>query len=480
MGAMKSLQLCLACAGLALAGYANAVSFAYIPNSDSNNVSIIDTSANAVIAIVPVGDSPGGVAVNTAGTRVYVANSVSNNVSVIDTSTNAVVATVPVGMDPAGIAVNPAGSQVYVANADVKSVSVIDASSLTVVATIPVGTTPIGIAFNPAGTRAYVANYDSDTVSVIDTSTRAVITTAPTGFGPFGVAVNPAGSRVYVSDFIAGAVTVIDAASNTVVATIPVGLFPQGVVVNPAGTRVYVAMGLDTVSVIDATSNALVGSISVVGQPTGISMTRDGSRVYVADAAANQVTVIDAANNAIVATVTVGTSPIAFGQFIGPDIAPVPVVVVEFYNAGLDHYFITWVPQEISDLDTGVHVGWARTGKTFKTFTSAAAGTSQVCRFYIPPAQGDSHFFGRGQTECDETAQKFPTFTLEDPKFMQMFLPAAGVCPGGTIEVYRVFSNRADANHRYMTDKAVRDSMVAKGWVAEGDGPNRVVMCAPA
>jgi hypothetical protein len=45
--------------------------------------------------------------------------------------------------------------------------------------------------------------------------------------------------------------------------------------------------------------------------------------------------------------------------------------------------------------------------------------------------------------------------------------------------VYRVFSNRTDANHRYMVDRAVRDQMVAHGWLAEGDGPDLVVMCSP-
>jgi hypothetical protein len=45
--------------------------------------------------------------------------------------------------------------------------------------------------------------------------------------------------------------------------------------------------------------------------------------------------------------------------------------------------------------------------------------------------------------------------------------------------VYRVFSNRADANHRYVTDPAVRNQMAMKGWLAEGDGPDLVVMCAP-
>ena len=46
-------------------------------------------------------------------------------------------------------------------------------------------------------------------------------------------------------------------------------------------------------------------------------------------------------------------------------------------------------------------------------------------------------------------------------------------------EVYRVFTNRADANHRYMTDQAVRDADGGEGLVAEGDGPELVVMCAP-
>ncbi len=154
--------------------------------------------------------------------------------------------------------------------------------------------------------------------------------------------------------------------------------------------------------------------------------------------------------------------------------------IVEYYHAGFDHYFITWMPGEIAKLDAGTEIrGWARTGYSFKTYTTAQAGTSPVCRYYIPPGLGDSHFFGRGTVECNETGQKNPSFVLEDPSFMQMFLPAAGVCPANTTQVYRVFSNRPDANHRYMTDRAVRDQMVAKGWLAEGDGPDLVVMCAP-
>src|ERR1035438_3795977 len=104
-----------AIAGLALAfaGCASA-QFAYITNSGSNNVSVINTATNTVTATVNVGSGPFGVAVNPAGTFVYVTNETSNNVSVINTATNTVTATVNVGLGPYGVAVNPAGTFVYV------------------------------------------------------------------------------------------------------------------------------------------------------------------------------------------------------------------------------------------------------------------------------------------------------------------------------------------------------------------------------
>ena len=159
---------------------------------------------------------------------------------------------------------------------------------------------------------------------------------------------------------------------------------------------------------------------------------------------------------------------------------PMAVTVAEYYNATLDHYFITWNPAEQQNLDAGnTPTKWTRTGQAFRAYVAPQAGTSPVCRYYIPPALGDSHFFGRGTAECDATGRNNPSFVLEDPAFMHMILPTAGVCPAGTAPIYRVFSNRADANHRYMTDRGVRDMMVARGWIAEGDGPDLVVMCSP-
>jgi YVTN family beta-propeller protein len=82
---------------------AQGADFAYITNQISNTVSVIDTATQTVVATVPVGESPDGVAVNLAGTRAYVANQDSDTVSVIDTATLAVIATVPVGEGPAAL-----------------------------------------------------------------------------------------------------------------------------------------------------------------------------------------------------------------------------------------------------------------------------------------------------------------------------------------------------------------------------------------
>jgi len=56
-----------------------------------------------------------------------------------------------------------------------------------------------------------------------------------------------------------------------------------------------------------------------------------------------------------------------------------------------------------------------------------------------------------------------------------------GTCPAGTDPVYRVYNNGQGAapNHRYTTDLAVRNTMLAFGWIPEGYGPIGVIMCAP-
>lgn len=309
---------CVALAGALFASFGvRAAPFAYISNSVSNSVSVIDTANTTVVGTVAVGNNPTGVAVSFDGARVYIANSGSNTVSVIDALNNRVVATVAVANSPAGVAVNPAGDRVYVTNGGSNSVSVIDATTNTVIATSPVGFNPKGVVFNPAGTRAYVANTDNNSVSVIDAATNGVITTIAVGLRPNGIAVNRDGSRVYVTNDDSNTVSVINGATNGVIANIAVDDSPNGIALSPDGARAYVAnFGTNTVSVIGTANNSVLFALATGGvNPIGVAVTPDGSRVYVANTTSGGVSVIDTLANTITA-VPVGLQPAAFGQFV--------------------------------------------------------------------------------------------------------------------------------------------------------------------
>ena len=160
---------------------------------------------------------------------------------------------------------------------------------------------------------------------------------------------------------------------------------------------------------------------------------------------------------------------------------------IEFYNASLDHYFVTISADEINKLDNGFFVGWKRTGLSFKVADAAtvAPSLSPVCRFYGSPSAGlDSHFYSASPAECDAVKARFPgvwLFESDDVFKVGLPDPISGACASGTIPIYRAWNNRIDSNHRYTTDAAVQQAMIAKGYIAEGYGPGAmpVAMCSP-
>jgi hypothetical protein len=156
------------------------------------------------------------------------------------------------------------------------------------------------------------------------------------------------------------------------------------------------------------------------------------------------------------------------------------LVAIEYYNAALDHYFMTSLAPEIAALDSGAIAGWMRTGQSFNAYAAPVVDADPVCRFYLP-APRDSHFFTASPVECGYLTSLYPTFVLESPNAFYIPSPDAttGACPGGTTPVYRLYNNRPDTDHRFTTDLAIKAQMVAKGYIPEGYGPDAVIMCAP-
>ena len=154
---------------------------------------------------------------------------------------------------------------------------------------------------------------------------------------------------------------------------------------------------------------------------------------------------------------------------------------IEYYNAALDHYFITASAPDIDALDSGRLAGWTRTMNAIRVYPRPLSERDHpVCRFYIPPSDGDSHFFSASMDECEAVRTRFPNFTLESPAafFIKVPDPATGTCPPPddreflSVPVYRLWNQRPDSNHRYTDSERIRDEMVQRGYVNEG-----VVMC---
>ncbi|MFI8522445.1 YncE family protein [Streptomyces sp. NPDC085481] len=270
-----------------------------------------NTEQLRVVAAIPVGPKPAGVAVDVHD-HVFVTNSGANTVSVINSSTNTVSATITVGLHPEGVATDPQFG-FCVANAGNSTVSLVDRFNA-VVATVgvegpfnpPPGT--MRVAVDHLLSRAYVTHRGSNRVAIIH------IGNEPPPFhdfidvpGPLGVAVDPASHRVYVTQPGLNKVSVIDPGTHGVLATIPVGQHPAGITVDAPRRRAYVAdSGFSTVSVIDIATGG-VSDITVAPGPNDVTVDSQGN-AYVTQSGGT-VSVIDATSHTVSATIPVGARP---------------------------------------------------------------------------------------------------------------------------------------------------------------------------
>ncbi len=304
---------------------------AYVAQNASNSVWAINTMTDAPVAVIPVQFSPLGVALAPNGKFAYVTNTGAvcdlcpvnqpSSVSVIDTATYSVVATIPVGQYPAGVAITPNGAFAYVANYNSNSVSVIDTVTNTVTATVTVGTGPWGIAITPNGALAYITNYTSASVSVISTATNTVLATVALGSPGWGVAITPNGAFAYATTPGTNKVSVINTATNAVVATVTVGCGPTSLAITPNGAFAYVTNSCDsTVSVINTATNTVLATVAVGSQPQNIAITPDGLFAYTSNVLTNNLSVINTATNTVVDTVqAAGTQPLGIAIKLRPD-----------------------------------------------------------------------------------------------------------------------------------------------------------------
>src|SRR5688500_7932525 len=285
----------------------------YVSNERSNDVSVIDSATNDVVATIAVGKRPRGIRVGADGKRLYMALSGSpiagpfvrdedlppadkkaDGIGVVDLASGKFVGKIVSGSDPEQFSFGPGERFMYIANEDAGLASVVDVAAGKVVKTVKVGYEPEGVTTSPDGRLVYVTSESHNKVHVISTETNELVAEFATSARPRSSAFLPSGRKAYVTCENDGALDVVDVASNRVVKRVkPPGtnVRPMGVVVSPDGRRAFVSTGRGmSVAVIDTASDEVVQVIPDVGQRVwGIDITPDGKTLYTGNGPSNDV-----------------------------------------------------------------------------------------------------------------------------------------------------------------------------------------------
>jgi YVTN family beta-propeller protein len=256
------------------------------PNTGS--ISVVNTSALAVISTTCVGPNPVAFAQLPGGTKIYVANQGDNTISVYDPDLGSVSSVITqsmgLGLNPVFVIPSTDGGYVFVINngdgTNPGSMNIITSVNDQVALTVPLGVAPSFAAIDTHLQRLYVTNSGSNSVMVFDLTSingnnNPPITTLATvnvGSGPVGVTALPDGTRFYTANSISNDVTVVSATSFAVLKTVAVGQNPVWITSEPSSTKVYTAnKGSGSVSIIQTVNDSLVTNMNAPPQTPGCS-----------------------------------------------------------------------------------------------------------------------------------------------------------------------------------------------------------------
>ena len=307
--------------------------YAYVANNNNYGISGADSvtvlnlhSGFPKLTITDTSfNQPYTITIDKCGNRAYVSNSASTTVTIIDIGTNTVAGVINGFDGPSGVALTPNlayvnnyGASGGVGSGNGTTVSVVNLQTNTIIATIIVGLAPAALVLSPCFQFLYVINYVNGnpgigTLSVVSTRTNTVVATILGFSGPFQIVLSKCGNYAYVSNFGSNnfapygtGISVVDLKRYQIVQTITTGIQPAGLCLSTSGKYLYVTNyntlyagaeftnltpGQGTVSTICLENNKLVNGTIVVGNSPG-NIAYFDDKLYVSNFSSNTVSEI--------------------------------------------------------------------------------------------------------------------------------------------------------------------------------------------
>jgi YVTN family beta-propeller protein len=287
----------------------------YVPNTESDTVSVIDPKTYEIIETIHVGRQPQHVVPSWDLKTLWVNNDRGNTLTPIDPRTGKAGEPVDVH-DPYNLYFTPNGKYAVVMASLDRELVFRDPHTMERVKTVPVSCYGVNHADFSLDGRYFIVSCEfSGELLKVDTEKMKVVGQEKLPFHgamPQDVKVSPDGKRFYVADMMADGMWVLDGDTFAKPTLLPTGKGTHGLYVSRDSREMYVSnRGEGTVSVFDFTQNRLTKKwrLPQGGSPDMGGVSADGKVLWLSGRYNSEVYAIDTRTGAQLARVKVGSGP---------------------------------------------------------------------------------------------------------------------------------------------------------------------------
>ena len=253
---------------------------------------------------MPVHKMPVAIALDPDGDTAYVVNSGSNTVSVLDLKAHREVTQIGVGEDPAAARVAPDGKTLVVANRGGNSVTVVDTGSRAVRAVFEGCPGATDIAILPDSSKAFAACGGGHQVMAMQLAHAArpdgrqatmdrLESLLDVGRAPIHLALKPDGGELFVSNSLSNSISEVVTSTDDVGGAYLMGATPVRGIVSADNSLLYVGnQRSQEVAVYAIDDGKRIAAIHVGDGPSALAFSSAGHLLFVVDARSGDVAVV--------------------------------------------------------------------------------------------------------------------------------------------------------------------------------------------
>ncbi|GED84634.1 YncE family protein [Streptomyces sp. 6-11-2] len=287
----------------------------YVPNTNSNTVTVIDPETYEVIETIPVGRQPQHVVPSWDLKTLWVNNDLGNSLTPIDPRTGKAGKPVDVH-DPYNLYFTPDGKYAVVMASKDHQLVFRDAHTMKTVKAVPVTCAGVNHADFSLDGRYFIVSCEfSAELLKVDTAKMEVVGQQKLDFRgamPQDVKMSPDGKKFYVADMVANGLWILNGDTFGKPGFLPTGKGAHGLYVSRDSREMYISnRGEGTISVFDFAQGKLTKKwhLPQGGSPDMGGVSTDGKVLWLSGRYNSEVYAIDTRTGAQLARIKVGNGP---------------------------------------------------------------------------------------------------------------------------------------------------------------------------